>query len=59
MSDVKTDEQQLRFGSLTVRVDFQDELEINMDADDREHSRWLNKTEGLELLKLLNKWLGT
>lgn len=52
-------EEQVRFGSLTVRIDFQDELEINIDADDCEHSRWLNKTEGLELLKLLNKWLGT
>ena len=54
-----TDEKRLQFQSLTFEIDFQDELEIVVDSHDGEVSRWLNKAQGLELLKLLNKWLGT
>lgn len=53
------DEKRLTFEKLTFEIDFQDELEIAIEIYDGEFSRWLNKDQGRELQKLLNKWLGT
>lgn len=55
----KADEKRLTFEKLTFEIDFQDELEIAIEIYDGEFSRWLNKDQGRELQKLLNKWLGT